>query len=157
MSTKSRHAKKCELSALTSVNQAALWGAILMFLAIAIGAFGSHALADHLQQQGSLVVFEIANRYHFYHALGLLICALLWSSDRSFKWQKHCSILMLVGTVLFSGSLYILAITGISAVGVVTPLGGLFLLGAWGLVISDLLIGTKSSESGGLTRWCNLR
>ena len=117
-----------------------------MFLAIAIGAFGSHALTDHLQQQGSLRVFEIANRYHFYHAFGLLICALLWSSDRSFKWEKHCSILMLVGTGLFSGSLYILAITGISAVGVVTPVGGLFLLGAWGLVIADLLVGSKNGQ-----------
>jgi len=124
---------------LTTSNRALLWGAILAFLAILFGAFGSHALAELLSQGDRQRIFDIANRYHFYNAFSLLIYGLLWKSGQLFRWQKHCSWLMLLGTILFSGSLYLLATTGVKGVGILTPVGGVMLLVAWGLLIADLL------------------
>ena len=107
-----------------------LWsvlGALNALLAIAAGAFGAHALRARLQP-AALVTFETGARYHMYHALGLL--AVAWLAQQK-PAAGTAGWLMLAGIVLFSGSLYALAITGVRALGAITPLGGLCFLSAW--------------------------
>ena len=100
-------------------------------LAVMIGAFGAHALRDRLDAY-SIGVYEKAVFYHFVHALGLLVVSLMPRagvlSEAKAGWV---CMLLLAGVVLFSGSLYALAITGVRALGAVTPLGGLSFIAAW--------------------------
>ncbi len=107
-------------------------GAVFAFLGVALGAFGSHGLRGTLPPSG-MVTFETAVRYQLLHALGLL--AVAWVSSRWPSGAVHAAgWLMAAGIVLFSGSLYALALTGPRWVGVVTPVGGVCLLTAWGLL-----------------------
>ncbi|MBS1544094.1 MAG: DUF423 domain-containing protein [Bacteroidetes bacterium] len=105
-----------------------LTGAILGFLAVAVGAFGAHALKGILEANGRTETFELATRYQFYHALALLAVALL--SDK-YPRVLYSGWLFLAGIILFSGSLYILSLTGIMYWGAVTPLGGISFLAGW--------------------------
>ena len=104
-------------------------GALSAILGVGAGAFGAHALRARLMAE-HLAVFETAARYQMYHALGLL--AVAWAATR---WPGALPVwagwLFVAGTVLFSGSLYILALTGIRWCGAVTPLGGLAFLVGW--------------------------
>jgi uncharacterized membrane protein YgdD (TMEM256/DUF423 family) len=106
------------------VNWAAI-GAGLMFLTVALGAFGAHGLKTRLAPE-MLAIFETGVRYQAYHALGLLALAALKGPDRA-GW---C---FLVGIVLFSGSLYALALTGVRWLGAITPIGGVLFLVGWAL------------------------
>jgi uncharacterized membrane protein YgdD (TMEM256/DUF423 family) len=103
----------------------------LIALATVLGAFGAHALKAHLSPD-KLAVYETAVRYHFIHALGLLVIGvLLRSADGELlRWSAT---LVLVGIILFSGSLYLLTFGAPRFLGVVTPHGGLALIGGWGL------------------------
>lgn len=94
-------------------------GALSMLAAVACGAFGAHALKARLSPD-MLAVWETAVRYQVYHALALLVVR-----DRVPAW---C---FLAGTLLFSGSLYVLALTEIRKLGAITPLGGLLFLAGW--------------------------
>jgi uncharacterized membrane protein YgdD (TMEM256/DUF423 family) len=114
-------------------------GAILLALAVIIGAFGAHALQGRLDAY-SKGVYETGVMYHFFHALGLLVVSFLprigaLSAPRA-VWI--CS-LLLAGVVLFSGSLYALAISGVRVLGAVTPFGGLAFIVAWLLLAYWLL------------------
>jgi uncharacterized membrane protein YgdD (TMEM256/DUF423 family) len=104
-------------------------GAASAFVAVAAGAFGAHALRERLPPD-LLAAFETAARYEMYHALALVLVA--WAVTR---WPvpavRAAGWLFIAGTVVFSGSLYLLALTGVRALGAVTPLGGLALLGGW--------------------------
>lgn len=104
-------------------------GALSALVSVAAGAFGAHALRARLTAE-YLAVFETAARYQMYHALGLL--AVAWAITR---WPGPLLVwagwLFVAGTVLFSGSLYILAMTGTRWWGAVTPLGGVAFLGGW--------------------------
>ena len=100
-------------------------------LAVMIGAFGAHALRDRLDAY-SMGVYEKAVFYHFVHALGLLVVSLMPRAGALTEAKAGwVCILLLAGIVLFSGSLYALAITGMRALGAVTPLGGLSFIAAW--------------------------
>jgi uncharacterized membrane protein YgdD (TMEM256/DUF423 family) len=105
-------------------------GSISAFLVVALGAFGAHGLRNRLSPE-LLDVFETAVRYQMYHAFGLV--AVAWAVA---QWpQSHVGLsgwMFVLGTILFSGSLYVLALTGARWLGVVTPVGGLFLLAGWG-------------------------
>lgn len=107
----------------------ALLGALCGFLAVAAGAFGAHAFRDILSQE-SLAIFETAARYQMYHALALLAAA--WVATR---WPgsvaQAAGWLFAAGIIVFSGSLYLLSITGTQWLGAVTPLGGIVLLAGW--------------------------
>lgn len=104
-------------------------GAISAFLAVAAGAFGAHALRARLSPD-LLAVFETGARYQMYHALGLL--AVAWILTRwPGPWPVRAGWLFVAGTVLFSGSLYALALSGVRWLGAVTPLGGLAFLAGW--------------------------
>jgi len=104
-------------------------GAVSALAAVAAGAFGAHALRAHLAPD-QLAAFETGARYQMYHALALLLVA--WAVTR---WPappvRAAGWLFVAGTVLFSGSLYVLALTGARAFGAVTPAGGVCLLAGW--------------------------
>ena len=108
-------------------------GAIMAFLAVGLGAFGAHALKDRLSPD-MLAIFEVGVRYHMYHALGLL--AVAWGISR---WPESnlnaAGWAFIVGIVIFSGSLYILSITGVRWFGAITPIGGLALLIGWAILV----------------------
>ena len=104
-------------------------GAVSAFVAVAAGAFGAHALRARLAPD-LLAVFETGARYQMYHALGMV--AVAWAVTRwPGPWPARAGWLFLAGTVLFSGSLYALALTGIRWLGAITPLGGLAFLAGW--------------------------
>ena len=98
-------------------------------LAILFGAFGSHALKERLSAQ-SLEVYDIATRYLMFHALGIFLIALL-----GFQLPKESLeipvIMMIVGTSIFSGSLYLIAMLDFKKLGMVTPIGGVLLIVSW--------------------------
>ncbi len=98
-------------------------------LGVAAGAFGVHGLKSVLEPD-LLVVFETGARYQMYHALALLIVAVLAGANDA-RSLRVAGWLFAAGVVVFSGSLYALALTGIRGFGAVTPLGGLALLGGW--------------------------
>ena len=106
-------------------------GSIGMLLAVALGAFGAHALKQTLAPE-LMATYETAVNYHFIHALGLLAVGLLAlhlpASSGTLRWA---GILMAAGLLLFSGSLYALSLSGIRGLGVLTPMGGVALLAAW--------------------------
>jgi uncharacterized membrane protein YgdD (TMEM256/DUF423 family) len=108
-------------------------GALLAGLAVAAGAFGAHALRDRLTPD-MLAIFETAVRYQMYHALALL--AVAWATTR---WPDSSAVLagwcFVAGIVVFSGSLYVLALTGVRWLGAITPLGGLAFLAGWALLV----------------------
>lgn len=105
-------------------------GSINAALAVIFGAFGAHALKNRLSPE-MLNVYQIGSHYHFYHALGMLIVgvvAMHLNNDGALRLSGY---LMLTGVVLFSGSLYLLAVTGVTWLGAVTPIGGIAFIAAW--------------------------
>ena len=107
-------------------------GAILLALAVAIGAFGAHGLRPRLDSLGTADTYEKAVFYHFVHALGILIVSIL---PRTGTFPPSgidavCT-LLLIGIILFSGSLYVLAITGTRILGAITPFGGVSFIVGW--------------------------
>jgi uncharacterized membrane protein YgdD (TMEM256/DUF423 family) len=107
-------------------------GAIFGFIAVAAGAFGAHALNKRLPPD-LLAVFETGARYQMYHALALVLVGLLAARTTS-SVLNAAGWLFVAGVVLFSGSLYALALSGVRVLGAVTPFGGLCFLVAWALV-----------------------
>jgi uncharacterized membrane protein YgdD (TMEM256/DUF423 family) len=103
--------------------------AALCFLAVALGAFGAHSLRSTLETHGMLDVWNKAALYHFIHAIALFVLALYARANRGAWW------LLLAGIFLFSGSLYIMALTNLHWLGAVTPLGGLCFLAGWAWLI----------------------
>ncbi|MEP0870875.1 DUF423 domain-containing protein [Trichocoleus desertorum AS-A10] len=108
--------------------------AILAGLAVAAGAFASHALRDKLSDR-ALEIFETASRYQMYHALALLLVAVLLTQVAiPSALLNTAGYAFLAGIVLFSGSLYALSLSGIKWLGAITPLGGVAFLIGWGCV-----------------------
>ena len=103
-------------------------GALSALISVAAGAFGAHALRERLAPD-MLAVFETGARYQMYHALGLL--AVAWAVARWPGPAGAAGWLFVAGTVLFSGSLYLLALTGQRWLGAITPLGGLAFIAGW--------------------------
>jgi uncharacterized membrane protein YgdD (TMEM256/DUF423 family) len=110
---------------------------IFLALAVVIGAFGAHGLKSHLSAE-MIQIYKTGVEYHFYHALGLLLIGVIAISFPS-ELLKWSAILLVVGIILFSGSLYILAITGIKWIGAITPLGGLGFIAGWVLLFMAAL------------------
>lgn len=107
-----------------------LIGAVLGFLGVVFGAFGAHALRSRLSPD-MLAVFETGVRYQMYHAFAVLIVAAAIGRIGPAGLLVVAGWLFSAGVVLFSGSLYVLALSGISALGAVTPIGGLLFLAGW--------------------------
>ena len=102
---------------------------VFLTLAVAIGAFGAHGLKNHLSVE-MMQIYKTGVEYHFYHALGLLMVGILSMSMPS-AYIKWSAILLVVGIILFSGSLYALSTTGIKGLGAITPFGGLSFIAGW--------------------------
>jgi uncharacterized membrane protein YgdD (TMEM256/DUF423 family) len=103
---------------------------LFMFLAVALGAFGAHAIRGRISDY-YLDVYKTAVLYQFIHALGL--CVVAWLSTVSSDPKiTLAGFLMAAGIIIFSGSLYVLSLTGIKWLGALTPIGGLCFLAAWG-------------------------
>jgi len=103
--------------------------AVLCFLAVALGAFGAHSLRSTLEARGMIDVWNKAVLYQFIHAIALLVLSLYGTISRG------ACLLLLAGILLFSGSLYLLALTNLRWLGPVTPIGGLCLLAGWAWLV----------------------
>jgi uncharacterized membrane protein YgdD (TMEM256/DUF423 family) len=107
-----------------------LIGALLGFLGVAFGAFGAHAVKTRLSPE-MLSVFETGVRYQMYHAFAVLVVAAAIGHIGGARLLAISGWAFFAGTVLFSGSLYLLALTGVGILGAVTPIGGLLFLVGW--------------------------
>ena len=107
-------------------------GAIAALLAVALGAFGAHALKLRLAPE-AMQIYKTGVEYHFYHALGLVLVGLAAIHLPQSARLRAAGWTMLAGMVLFSGSLYLLALTGRNWLGAITPFGGVGFIAAWGL------------------------
>ena len=106
-----------------------LLGAVAAFLAVVLGAFGAHALRGRLSPE-MLAVFQTGVQYHVYHALALILVSAIMGRMSGWLIQT-AGWCFVAGIVLFSGSLYLLAATGVTVLGAVTPIGGLAFLIGW--------------------------
>jgi uncharacterized membrane protein YgdD (TMEM256/DUF423 family) len=105
-------------------------GALAAMLSVVLGAFGAHLLEQRLTED-AMNVYQTAVHYHMYHAAGILLVAILMDRLPSRKAALWAARLLLIGIVLFSGSLYALALTGVKILGAVTPLGGVAFIAGW--------------------------
>jgi uncharacterized membrane protein YgdD (TMEM256/DUF423 family) len=106
-----------------------LVGAVAGLIGVGLGAFGAHALRSRLSPE-MLATFEIGVRYQMYHALAiLLVAALMVRIDG--RWLTFAGWSFTAGIIIFSGSLYVLALSGITMLGAITPIGGLAFLIGW--------------------------
>lgn len=120
---------------------AKLWltvGSVGMLLAVAMGAFGAHALKKTLTPD-LMAIYETAVHYHVYHALGLIAIGLLALHLPATALLRWAGVLMAAGLVLFSGSLYALSLSGIRWLGAITPIGGTAFLAAWLLLAAAVM------------------
>ena len=105
---------------------------VLGALAVILGAFGAHGLESRLDAE-RLGVWNTATQYHFYHALALL--ALAWGARTWTKWASRACGAWVAGITIFSGSLYLLALTGASWLGAITPFGGVAFILGWAFAL----------------------
>jgi len=121
-------------------------GTILAGLGVVLGAFGAHALKTRMSPE-LLGTFETGVRYQMYHGLGML--ALAWAIDR---WPERrlapAAVLLIVGTLVFSGSLYLLVLTGARWFGAITPFGGVALIAGWGYAAWKILVNSDGTGGG---------
>ncbi len=104
-------------------------------LAVVLGAFGAHALRSQLDAS-ALGIYETAVQYHFAHSLALLAVALLHRTATSPRLLGFAGTAFAAGLLLFSGSLYLLSVTGIRWLGAITPIGGLSFIAGWSLLLA---------------------
>ena len=109
-------------------------GAALAMLGVLLGAFGAHALKNSLNVE-MRAIYQTGVQYQLIHALGIVLIALLAATQPTWKRLILAGWLMVAGVLLFSGSLYLLAATGVRVLGAITPLGGLCFIVAWGLLV----------------------
>jgi uncharacterized membrane protein YgdD (TMEM256/DUF423 family) len=111
-----------------------LIGGIFGCTAVMLGAFAAHALKEMLVATGRIDTYELAVKYQFYHSLALLLVGLLMGHFGS-KFLRHSALSFAIGILFFSGSLYVLSLTGKTIMGAVTPIGGLFFILGWILLV----------------------
>ena len=109
-------------------------GAALAMLGVLLGAFGAHALKNSLPTD-MVAVYQTGVQYHLIHALGIVLIAVLAITQPGWKRLLLAGWLMVIGVLLFSGSLYLLALSGVRLFGAITPLGGMCFIAAWGLLV----------------------
>ena len=122
-----------------------LLGPLSAMIAVVFGAFGSHALRGQLDEH-LLGVYQTAVQYHFYHALGLTLIALALQQQPLNRLLQWSGSLMFIGMLLFSGSLYLLALTGSRWPGMITPFGGVLFITSW--LLAGLALYRQPQPSG---------
>ena len=105
-------------------------GVVFAGLGVAIGAFGAHALRPLLEEHARTETFELAVRYQFYHAFAMLFTGMLMFHFPS-RHLGRAAMCFTAGIIIFSGSLYTLSLTGVRALGAVTPVGGILFIAGW--------------------------
>jgi uncharacterized membrane protein YgdD (TMEM256/DUF423 family) len=120
-------------------NPALISGAVFGFLGVALGAFGAHALEDVLKANDRIATWDTAVLYQFVHVGLLLLMGLLSGNKEQPRLLKIATFMAIAGILVFSGSLYLLSITGTTWLGAITPFGGVSFLGAWALVFIHAL------------------
>ncbi|MFC7681042.1 DUF423 domain-containing protein [Paenibacillus sp. GCM10028914] len=114
------------------------WGAVIMALSVAIGAFGAHMLEDRIGVD-AMAVYETGVQYHMIHGIAIIITGLaagLFGESRKLFWA---GVLFIAGTIIFSGSLYVLSISGVKWLGAITPIGGVSFIAGWLILMSSAL------------------
>lgn len=119
-------------------------GGILAALGVAAGAFGAHALKETLSPVLSQT-FNTAARYHLIHAVGM-VCAGVVANAWPSRCHRLAAVSFFLGVVLFSGSLYALALSGVRLLGVITPFGGFFFIAGWSLLVIGVIQSGKNDE-----------
>ena len=121
-------------------------GAGFALLAVVLGAFAAHGLKATLDTQ-QLALFETASRYQMYHALALLVVGVMLTNPQfSQSLLKLAALAFILGIILFSGSLYLLALIGISWFGAITPLGGIAFLSGWSIMMVAALKPVRQND-----------
>lgn len=114
-----------------------IFGSVLAALAVAIGAFGAHGLKSKVSSE-DLVIFETGVRYQMYHSLGLILIGIL-----GFHYPSNIihlpAILFLIGIIIFSGTLYLIPLTGLRWFGAITPIGGTALIAGWIALVYNII------------------
>ncbi len=105
-------------------------GSLSAFLGVALGAFGAHGLKTRVAPE-MLTVWQTGVQYHLIHALGLVLIGILCQMMPAVPMVRSAGWLIIAGTILFSGSLYVMVLTDIKALGMITPLGGVAFLAGW--------------------------
>lgn len=113
---------------------------VLGALAVGLGAFGAHALKNVLETSGRIDTYDTAVKYHFYHVLALLAVGLLMEKYNS-AYLAYSAWSFVAGIVIFSGSLYVLCLTGFSRLGAITPIGGLAFILGWVFIVVAVVKG----------------
>lgn len=119
--------------------------ALLGFFAVALGAFGAHGLKSVLEP-AMMQVWQTAVLYHLVHSVALLAVA-IWHLQQPSVWLARAALMLLIGTLLFSGSLYLMALTGVRILGMITPLGGVSWLIGWSML---MVAGLKTTSQTGI-------
>lgn len=132
-----------QIDPMLTQKQTFLISSALGFLAVALGAFGAHALKEMLTVNGRLDTYDLAVRYHFYHTLALLASGIMMDKFKG-SGIKLSALLFLIGIVLFSGSLYALCLLNISMIAAITPIGGVFLIAGWATLFISVFKAPKS-------------
>lgn len=120
------------MALLSSQQYLLLFGVFLGFIGVALGAFGAHILKERLSPD-LFAVFEVGVRYQFYHVFAICLSAWLIAFTPG-SWALWAGISFAAGVIIFSGTLYILSLSGVRWWGMITPLGGLLLLFGWFLL-----------------------
>ena len=116
---------------------------ILLALAVVVGAFGAHIIQDMVTEE-RFAVYQTGVQYHFYHALGLMmigLAAMHMAQNKLLRWSGYS---MILGIIIFSGSLYLLTITDTGWLGAITPIGGLTFIAGW--ILFTLAVTRQQSE-----------
>ncbi len=107
-------------------------GVLLMLLGVALGAFGAHAIRGWAGP-GQIAIWQTATLYQFLHGLGLIGLGLWMELKGEDRLTRQAAVMLLGGVAVFSGSLYLLVLSGNGLLGAITPLGGVSMLAGWGL------------------------
>ena len=113
-------------------------GSFFAALAVIFGAFGAHGLKSKVSPE-DLIIFETGVRYQMYHALGLVLLGLL-GMITSFSISQLPALFFVIGIIIFSGTLYLIPLTGIRWLGAITPIGGIAFIAGWFMLIYNILI-----------------
>lgn len=117
-------------------------GAVLAGLSVVIGAFGAHALSGHLTERGA-AIWGTGVQYQMLHSVAMVVIGILLLILNSKKLLQLAGFAFLIGTILFSGSLYLIALMTIKNLGLITPIGGLFFVVGWLLLVGAAMASTR--------------
>ena len=115
-------------------------GVVLLFFAVLIGAFGAHVLQGTLEKNNRVEVFNTASSYHFYHAFALIVLGFVNHLYEKLVLRRTMLFCFFIGLIIFSGSLYLLAILNTSWLGAITPIGGSLLLIGWVMLAYNVCV-----------------